>query len=152
MSGPTCSLSSLSGAPYLIELTALPRSATGVRRFCPRHRSCTRRWVLAGVVEARHAHAGDHRLQVGIVEHDDRRLAAELRCVRLTLATAASITFCPVATLPVTDTMRTPGWLMSGDPTLGPRPVTTFTTPAGYSSAHRRASLSVVSGVCLDRA
>ncbi len=72
------------------------------------------------------------------------------RWVRLIVDMAASITFMPVATLPVTEIMRTPGWLISGEPTLAPRPVTTFRTPAGNSSAQILASLSVVSGVCSE--
>src|ERR1700730_9802642 len=36
-----------------------------------------RRAVLAGVVEAERAYSGDDRIEVRIIEHDDRGLAAE---------------------------------------------------------------------------
>ncbi|MCY1559544.1 hypothetical protein D9M68_965940 [compost metagenome] len=56
----------------------------------------------------------------------------------------------PVATEPVRETMRTFGWVTSGSPTLGPRPNTRLTTPAGKSSAMNSASLRAVSGVCSE--
>jgi len=46
--------------------------------------------------------------------------------------------------------MRTLGCLVSGAPTDGPRPHTTFKTPAGKISASSSPSLSAVSGVCSD--
>ena len=52
--------------------------------------------------------------------------------------------------LPVRETIRTPGWLIRGEPTVSPRPATTFTTPRGNSSASNVASLRVVSGVCSE--
>ena len=52
--------------------------------------------------------------------------------------------------LPVSEIMRTPGWSMSGAPTVSPRPATMLTTPFGKISASSSASLSVVSGVCSE--
>ena len=72
------------------------------------------------------------------------------RCVRFRCAAAACSTFLPVATSPVSETMRTPGWATNGAPTLSPRPSTTLTTPLGKISASSVASLSVVSGVCSE--
>ncbi|MCY1375630.1 hypothetical protein D9M69_630590 [compost metagenome] len=56
----------------------------------------------------------------------------------------------PVPTEPVSETIRTRSWLTSGLPTVGPRPKTMFTTPAGNSSAMSSASLRAVSGVCSE--
>ncbi len=70
--------------------------------------------------------------------------------MRLTVGAAASITFWPVAMLPVTDTMATLGWLISAWPTVGPRPATILTTPSGKMPAMVLASLSVESGVISD--
>ncbi|MNP50432.1 hypothetical protein D3C76_1446970 [compost metagenome] len=71
-------------------------------------------------------------------------------CMRLTLSAVLEMMFEPVAIEPVSDTMRTFGWVTSGLPTVGPRPNTRLSTPAGKisdaSSARRRA----VSGVCSD--
>ncbi len=69
------------------------------------------------------------------------------RCVRLSVGTAACSTACPVAMLPVTDTIATFGWEMRCCPTDDPRPWTTLNTPSGKISAQMRARRSVVSGV-----
>ena len=52
------------------------------------------------------------------------------RCVRLSVPEAACRILRPVATSPVTETMRTFGCLTSGWPTLAPRPQTTLSTPS----------------------
>ncbi len=46
--------------------------------------------------------------------------------------------------------MRTFGCLVSGAPTLRPRPQTMFTTPAGKISASNSPSFNAVSGVCSE--
>ena len=106
------------------------------------------RAVLAGVVEAKGAHAADHRLDVGVVEDDDRRLAAELEVRALVPPLARPRIFSPVATSPVSEIIATCGCATSGAPTVWPRPATTLTTPGGNSSASSVASFSAVSGVC----
>ena len=63
---------------------------------------------------------------------------------------AASSTFRPVRMSPVSDTMRTAGWLISADPTLSPRPTTTLNTPGGRIAAAISANRRAVSGVCSD--
>ncbi len=72
------------------------------------------------------------------------------RWVRFRLRTAAWSTFWPVAMSPVSETIRTFWWEVSGAPTDSPRPATTLTTPAGNRSARVVASLRAVSGVCSD--
>ncbi|MCY1301493.1 hypothetical protein D9M70_511070 [compost metagenome] len=71
-------------------------------------------------------------------------------CMRFTLSAVPAMIREPVATEPVRETMRTFGWVVSGSPTLGPRPKTMFTTPAGKSSLINSASFSAVSGVCSE--
>ena len=56
----------------------------------------------------------------------------------------------PVATSPVSETMRTSGWRTIPAPTGSPSPVITFSTPGGRISAASSAKRSVVSGVCSD--
>jgi hypothetical protein len=55
-------------------------------------------------------------------------------CMRLTLSAVLEMMFEPVAMEPVSDTMRTFGWVTSGLPTVGPRPNTRLSTPAGKIS------------------
>ncbi|MCY1363619.1 hypothetical protein D9M69_503870 [compost metagenome] len=72
------------------------------------------------------------------------------RWVRLRVRAAAWRIFWPVTISPVSDTMRTRGWLTSGLPTLSPPPQMTFSTPGGRISANAGASASTDSGVCSD--
>ncbi|MNH18926.1 hypothetical protein D3C79_786470 [compost metagenome] len=71
-------------------------------------------------------------------------------CMRLTLSAVLAMMLAPVAIEPVSDTMRTFGWLTSGVPTLGPRPKRIFSTPAGNISLASSARRKAVSGVCSD--
>ncbi|MNN83344.1 hypothetical protein D3C81_2003730 [compost metagenome] len=71
-------------------------------------------------------------------------------CMRLTVSAVPEMMRLPVATEPVSETMRTFGWVVSGSPTFGPRPKTMFTTPAGKISAISSARRRAVSGVCSD--
>ncbi|MNF03305.1 hypothetical protein D3C80_2025940 [compost metagenome] len=71
-------------------------------------------------------------------------------CMRFTLSAVPAMIRLPVATEPVRETMRTFGWVTRGSPTLGPRPNTRLTTPAGNSSLMNSASFSAVSGVCSE--
>jgi hypothetical protein len=68
--------------------------------------------------------------------------------VRLSVPVAACRILRPVATSPVSETMRTSGCSTSGWPTLAPRPQTTLNTPLGRMSATTRASSRLLSGVC----
>ena len=65
-------------------------------------------------------------------------------------AEAAWSTLPPVATSPVSDTMRTAGWATSAAPTVEPRPSTRLNTPGGSRPAASSANLRAVSGVCSD--
>ena len=56
----------------------------------------------------------------------------------------------PVATSPVSETRRTSGCSTIALPTGTPSPVTTFSTPAGSTSAASCAKRSVESGVCSE--
>ena len=67
--------------------------------------------------------------------------------VRFMVWEAISTSFLPVAMEPVSDTMRTRGWLTSGMPTSPPRPWMMLTTPGGSSSASNSPSARVESGV-----
>ncbi len=71
-------------------------------------------------------------------------------CMRFTLSAVPSMIRLPVRTEPVSDTMRTWAWLVSGSPTEAPRPWTMLTTPAGKISASSSPSFKVLSGVCSD--
>ena len=51
---------------------------------------------------------------------------------------------------PVSDTMRTFGWFTNGLPTVGPRPKTRLSTPAGKISDASSTMRNAVSGVCSD--
>jgi hypothetical protein len=68
------------------------------------------------------------------------------RCTRLSVSDAVAATFLPLSTLPVIETMSTPGWRVSAAP-VSPAPTTTFSTPLGRTSAASSARRSVVSGV-----
>ena len=68
-----------------------------------------RRAILAGIVETESAHARHHGLEIGIVEHDDRRLAAELQVRALQIAGGSAQDLLARRTSPVSDTMRTRG-------------------------------------------
>ena len=67
-----------------------------------------------------------------VVEHDVRRLAAELHADALqSRAPRLRRSRCPVASEPVNATFATSGCSTSGAPTSAPKPVTTLTTPGG---------------------
>jgi hypothetical protein len=66
------------------------------------------------------------------------------------LAEAAAATALPVRTEPVSDTIRTAGWLTIASPTGLPRPATTLSTPGGRTSSEISASSKVDSGVSSD--
>src|SRR5689334_21510458 len=57
---------------------------------------------------------------------------------------AAAITARAVGPPPVSVTLATSGWPTSAAPTVGPKPVTTFTTPAGSRSAISRTNSSTL--------
>ncbi len=53
----------------------------------------------------------------------------------------------PVVTSPVSDTIRTRGWVTREAPACSPSPVTTLKTPGGRMSVASSASFSAVRGV-----
>src|SRR6185436_20169215 len=66
----------------------------------------------------------------------------------LKLLAAASPTIRPTSDDPVNEIARTSGWLTSGAPASGPKPVTMLTTPLGNpASINARTRLIVESGV-----
>ena len=66
--------------------------------------------VLPGIVIAERLHALDHRGEIGVVEHDDRRLAAKLQMRALDrLGRRRAAPSCPVATSPVSEIIATFG-------------------------------------------
>src|SRR5438093_714149 len=72
------------------------------------------------------------------------------RCTRFSVSAAVRAISLPVATSPVSETMRTSRWRTSPAPTGSPSPVITLRTPGGRISAASCAKRSVVSGVCSD--
>ena len=68
----------------------------------------------------------------------------------MSVSAAARAISLPVATSPVSETMRTSGWRTIPAPTGSPSPVMMFSTPAGMMSAASCAKRSVESGVCSD--
>ena len=98
--------------------------------------------ILAGVVETEGAHAADHGFQVRVVEHDDRRLAAELEMRALgAIDRGARAPSRRWRSTPVSEIIATSGCDTSGAPTVLPRPQMMFTTPGGNSSAQMVAEL-----------
>ena len=72
-----------------------------------------RRAVLAGVEVAGDGDVLGRQLEVGVVEHDHRRLAAELEVHCLTWSAAALATAMPAPTLPVIEAIAGVGCLIS---------------------------------------
>ena len=142
--GPT-SVSASAGSPKGIWLTSSWRAATTASwTLGPATTPARGRAVLPGVVVAGSAHPGRDGRGVGIVEHDDRRLAAGSRCTRLRLSDAALATALPAATEPVSDTIATSGCDTRATPAVSPWPHTTLSTPGGKTSAASSARRSAV--------
>ena len=81
---------------------------------------------------------GDGLLEVGVVEDDVGRLAAELEGDPLDrLRRRARRTRLPARVEPVNDTMSTSGWAAMASPTTGPAPVTRLNTPGGQARPRR---------------
>ncbi len=71
----------------------------------------------SGRVEIAEHGTADRGFEIGILEHDQRRLARELHGDVLEFGGAAPATFFPVGTEPVSDTFgRRPGWLTRSGP------------------------------------
>ena len=68
----------------------------------------------------------------------------------MTVSAAIFATRLPVAVSPVIETIRTFGWPTSASPMSEPEPDSTFTTPAGKTSARLSPKASAVSGVRAD--
>ena len=97
------------------------------------------------------AHARDDRVEVGVVEHDDRRLAAELEVHPLERVGRGFMTML----LPVPDLAgeRDDAHLRMSDERgarVSPSPVMTLNTPGGKTSAMSSASRRTDSGVSSD--
>ena len=60
--------------------------------------------------------------QIGVVEDDDRRLAAELEMGALDALGRGRQHFFAGRDIPVSEIMATRGWAISGAPTVLPRP------------------------------
>ena len=88
--------------------------------------------VLAGVPVARALEDLGRELDVGVVEHDHRRLAAELEVEPLDGARPrAPRCACRSTVSPVIETIRTLGCATSMSPIAAPEPDSTLRTPAG---------------------
>ena len=107
------------------------------------------RAVLAGVEVAGARDSLGGRLDVGVVEDDDRRLAAELEVDALEVSAAAWATSRPARTLPVIDTIAGSRVVHHAAPVLR-SPQTTLKTPGGSTSRASSAIRTVVSGVVSD--
>ncbi|MNH13132.1 hypothetical protein D3C79_726950 [compost metagenome] len=68
-------------------------------------------------------------------------------CMRFTLSAVAPMMCAPVGMEPVSDTMRTLGWVTSGLPTVWPRPNRILSTPGGSRSCASSPRRRAVSGV-----
>ena len=87
---------------------------------------------LAGRVEIAEHGAADGAFDIGIVEDDHRRLAAELHRHMLDAGAGRGHTLRPVGTEPVSETLATSGWSTSAAPTSR-SPWTTLKTPFGQA-------------------
>ena len=107
--------------------------------------------VLAGVEVAGDGDALGGGLEVGVVEHDDRRLAAELEVHALDVAWPPTpATSMPARTEPVIDTICGVGCSTSARP-VSRSPQMTLKTPGGRNSAvDARPSAAVETGVVSD--
>ena len=89
----------------------------------------------------------DRGLEVGVVEHHERGLAAQFQ-VQALAGRARRRCCCPTGVDPVNDTMLTSRWVTRRRRRLVPRPVTTLITPSGIPAAvAASANISEVSGV-----
>ena len=71
----------------------------------------------------------DHRFEVGVVEHEDRRLATELQVGALERPGRRLEHLLAGGDAAGQRDHAHAGWLISGAPTVSPRPVTMLTTP-----------------------
>ena len=85
---------------------------------------------LPGVVELLDRQT-DGKVEVGVGEHDQRRLAAELERQRDDVGAAARAMTPAVGTEPVNASRLMSGCAVSGAPASTPVPCTTLSTPAG---------------------
>jgi len=87
----------------------------------------TQVWPLLRYLDA--IGAVDRGVDIGIVEHDERRIAAEFERHLLTVLAHCCISSLPTSVEPVKVNLRTSGWVVSSLP-IGPEvPVTTDNTP-----------------------
>ena len=79
--------------------------------------------------------ASTRAVEIGVGHHDQRVVAAELELDALAELRRLVAHPGPVATEPVNEIARTRGSRTSAAPTVEPRPVSTFRTPAGSSAS-----------------
>src|SRR5258708_11117499 len=95
----------------------------------------------------RHRRARHRGVEIGVGEHDVRRLPPSSSDTRFRLPADALTMDCPVTCEPVNATLSTPGCEASAAPAVSPYPGTTLTTPGGMpASIASSASRSDVSG------
>src|SRR4029453_11806688 len=91
----------------------------------------------------------DREVEIGVLEDDVGRLAAEFDQHLLDGAAASAWTCLPPSVEPVNATLSTCGEVTSGSPASGPNPGRTLTTPSGTPApAQSPASSTAVHGVC----
>jgi hypothetical protein len=100
------------------------------RRSRPGRASARRQADLPGVVELLDREV-DREVEIGVVEHEQRRLAAELERHRRDVAGGAAAILPDVGTDPVKQIAAHVGVSASGAPASVPRPCTTLNTPSG---------------------
>ena len=86
---------------------------------------------LAAIPEFRRDRPLDRQIEIGIVEHDERRIAAKLEAEPRMLSAAPFISSAPTWVEPVKEILRTVSFAISSLPISAGRPVTMLITPAG---------------------
>ena len=112
------------------------------------HQQAARRRAALAVERVDHEHDGIERaVEVGVVEHDDRVLAAEFEMHALQRRRALRMIAEPVALSPTKPMALMSGCSVSALPASSPRPCTVLTTPSGTpASSISRTSRSAVTG------
>ena len=123
--------------------SAWPRSARRTRRRRRRARaSASRRCTIARRPRRCRSRTPHGRVEVGVVEDDVRRLAAELERHGLQRLGGRGAIGRPVSVAPVNAIFPTPGWSTSASPTTGPCPAAPTQSGGSSSWSISRASSS----------
>ena len=149
MRGPHWVVSSVPGPTCTAAIRAT-RPSTKASWTAP----CDEEPVRGGARLAAVAHLGDHgalegRVDVGVGEHDEGGVAAELHGALEDRSAAVRSSRRPTSVEPVNDSIRVRRWASMASTTgPGSEVVTTLSTPAGRpASCSRAATASAVSGV-----